>query len=82
MAQFANWIFFTMVVLSVMVADDASCRTGPGPYTCHRLPVHGHCRVVVLMSSVFVINMRSSDRPRSSLIRPRTAAAWNLGVHC
>jgi APA family basic amino acid/polyamine antiporter len=64
MAQFANWIFFTMVVLSVMVLRhkhpdwDRPYRVAGYPFTVI---------VFVFVSSAFVVNTLV-ESPRSSLI--------------
>ncbi len=64
MAQFANWIFFTMVVLSVMVLRrKLPDRTRPYRVTGYPFTVI----VFVLVSSVFVINTLV-ESPASSLI--------------
>ena len=64
MAQFANWIFFTMVVLSVMVLR-RKLPDRPRPYRVTGYPFT--VLVFVLVSSVFVINTLV-ESPRSSLI--------------
>jgi APA family basic amino acid/polyamine antiporter len=64
MAQFANWIFFTMVVLSVMVLR-RKLPNRPRPYRVGGYPFT--VIVFVLVSSVFVINTLVQS-PRSSLI--------------
>ncbi len=64
MSQFANWIFFTMVVMSVMVLR----RTHPDwprPYRVTGYPFT--VLVFVLVSSVFVINTLV-ESPASSLM--------------
>lgn len=64
MSQFANWIFFTMVVLSVVVLR----RTQPGWPRPYRVPAYPAPVVIfVLVSSVFVINTLV-EAPRSSVM--------------
>jgi APA family basic amino acid/polyamine antiporter len=64
MAQFANWIFFTMVVLSVVVLR----RKHPDWERPYRVLGYPFTVIVfVLVSSVFVINTLV-ESPRSSLI--------------
>jgi APA family basic amino acid/polyamine antiporter len=53
MSQFANWIFFTMVVLAVVILR----RTRPDLPRPYRVPAYPFTVVVfVVVSSVFVVN--------------------------
>ena len=64
MSQFANWIFFTMVVLSVVVLR----RTHPEWPRPYRVAGYPYTVIVfVLVSSAFVVNTLVRS-PRSSLI--------------
>jgi APA family basic amino acid/polyamine antiporter len=64
MSQFANWIFFTMVVMSVMVLR----RKHPDWHRPYRVTGYPFTVLVfVLVSSVFVINTLV-ESPTSSLM--------------
>ena len=64
MGQFANWIFFTMVVLSVVVLRRAHPEW-PRPYRVSGYPFT--VLVFVLVSSAFVLNTLV-ESPRSALM--------------
>ena len=64
MSQFANWIFFTMVVLSVMVLRRTHPEW-PRPYRATGYP--STVIVFALVSSVFVVNTLV-EAPRSALM--------------
>ena len=64
MSQFANWIFFTMVVLSVIVLRRKHPEW-PRPYRATGYPVT--VLVFVVVSSAFVVNTLM-ESPRSSLM--------------
>ncbi len=64
MSQFANWIFFTMVVLAVMVLR----RTRPGLERPYRVTGYPWTVILfVIVSSVFVVNTLI-EAPSSSLL--------------
>jgi len=68
MSQFANWIFFTMVVLSVVVLRRRHPEwKRPYKVTAYPLPVI----VFVLVSSVFVLN---------TLVEAPTSSVMGLGL--